>query len=51
MKMSGTQQFESLKDEARSNVGGSTYSFPRLSVIGDTQKYHHHHHCHCHDFA
>jgi hypothetical protein len=36
MKMSGTQQFESLKDEARSNVGGSTNSLPRLSVVDDT---------------
>lgn len=45
MKMSGTQQFESLKDEARSNVGGSTYSFPKLSVVDNTQK----HHCHHHD--
>jgi hypothetical protein len=39
MKISGTQQFELLKEELRSNGGGSIYSFPKLSVIGHNTQY------------
>lgn len=39
MKISGTQQFESLKEEVRSNGSGSTYSLPMLSVIGHNTQY------------